>query len=201
MRYRILLLETVADEAMEILKSADDLEVSMALTPAEREAHFEKGGIDAIITRGKGQVRERHMPRLKGLKIVARCGVGLDNIDVAAATAQCIKVINAPNSNANTIAEHTIALLLNVQRKLYGAFNMVKEGRWNDRATYTADELHGKTLGILGMGHIGKKVAKIAEALGMKVIYWSAHKEDVPYPFHDFKTVLGMRPRSVSTCP
>jgi D-3-phosphoglycerate dehydrogenase len=99
-------------------------------------------------------------------------------------------VVNAPNSNADTIAEHTIALLLMLQRNLYNAVSMVKENRWSERGTYKGDESHGKTLGIIGMGNIGKKVAKIATALGMNVVYWSANKEDVPYPFIPFEKVL-----------
>jgi len=98
--------------------------------------------------------------------------------------------VNAPNSNADTIAEHTIALLLMLQRNLYNAVTMVKENRWQDRGSYVGDETHGKTLGIIGMGNIGKKVAKIASALGMKVIYWSSKKEDVPYTFVDLDTLL-----------
>ncbi|HAH38746.1 MAG TPA: phosphoglycerate dehydrogenase [Algoriphagus sp.] len=186
----ILLLETVAEEAMKILLDTKEFETVLALDEKSLQEAIGNGNVSAIITRGKGQVRAELMDQLPQLQIIARCGVGLDNIDVEEATRRKIKVVNAPNSNANTIAEHTIALMLNLQRKLYSAFTMVKEGRWNDRGTYAGDELNGKTLGILGMGNIGKKVARIADALGMQVCYWSAEKEDVPYPMLSFEEVL-----------
>lgn len=186
----ILLLETVADEAMQILAAAKDVTAVTGFDQNTLQQAIKAHHIDAIITRGKGQVRAQLMEQLPALKIIARCGVGLDNIDVTEATKRGVKVVNAPNSNANTIAEHTISLLLILQRNLYSAISLVKEGRWQERVNYTGDEIHGKTLGILGMGNIGKKVARIADAMGMNVIYWSAQKEDVPYTFETFKTVL-----------
>ncbi|WP_047246605.1 2-hydroxyacid dehydrogenase [Maribacter thermophilus] len=186
----ILLLETIADDAMHLLTSDKDLIILQGYDEPSIQKHIKEHQIDAIITRGKGQVRSELMDACPNLKVISRCGVGLDNIDVAEATKRNIKVVNAPNSNANTIAEHTISLLLMLQRNLYNAITMVKENRWTERGGYIGDELHGKTLGILGLGNIGKKVAKIADAFGMNVIYWSSKKEDVPYPFRSFDTVL-----------
>lgn len=190
MGHTILLLETIADEAMQILEASNHLTIITGFDESTLQQAIRSHQIDAIITRGKGQVRLPLMNQLPSLKIIARCGVGLDNIDVTEATKRGIKVVNAPNSNADTIAEHTISLLLILQRNLYNAITMVKEDRWQERASYTGDEIHGKTLGILGMGNIGKKVAHIADAMGMTVIYWSAQKEDVPYAFESFETVL-----------
>ncbi|PIB29347.1 phosphoglycerate dehydrogenase [Maribacter sp. 4U21] len=186
----IILLETVAKEAMQLLEEAPDMNIITGFDEVSLQKNIANTTIDAIITRGKGQVREKLLNQLPHLKVISRCGVGLDNIDVAAATKKGIKVVNAPNSNANTIAEHTISLLLMLQRNLYDAITMVKEGRWNERGTYVGDEIHGKTLGILGLGNIGKKVARIADAMGMNIIYWSAQKEDVPYPFLSLEEVL-----------
>jgi len=190
MGFTILLLETVADEAMQILEEAKDTVIVTGFDENTLREAIKTHQIDAIITRGKGLVRTGLMDKLPNLKIIARCGVGLDNIDVSEATKRGIKVVNAPNSNANTIAEHTISLLLILQRNLYNAITMVKEGRWKERASYSGDEIHGKTLGILGMGNIGKKVARIADAMGMNIIYWSAQKENVPYAFESFEAVL-----------
>lgn len=190
MPQNILLLETVAEEAMQVLESAKDMNILTGFDEASLEKHISEGHIEAIITRGKGQVRASLMDALPNLQVISRCGVGLDNVDVSEATKRGIKVVNAPNSNANTIAEHTISLLLVLQRNLYNALTMVKDDRWRDRGGYVGDELHGKTLGILGMGNIGKKVAKIANALGMKVMYWSSKQEDVPYSFDSLETVL-----------
>ena len=190
MSKNILLLETVADEAMRLLEAASDIRILTGFDEKSLQDQISSHQIDAIITRGKGQVDTALMDKLPDLKVISRCGVGLDNIDVAEATKRNIKVVNAPNSNADTIAEHTIALLLMLQRNLYTAVSMTKENRWSDRASYVGDETHGKTLGIIGMGNIGKKVAHIATALGMKVIYWSDKKEEVPYPFVGFETLL-----------
>ena len=190
MSKNILLLETIADDAMQLLEAASDVHVLTGFNEHALQEHISSTSIDAIITRGKGQVRSGLLEQLPNLKVIARCGVGLDNIDVIEATKKNIKVVNAPNSNADTIAEHTIALLLMLQRNLYTAITMVKENRWADRGTYVGDESHGKTLGIIGMGNIGKKVAKIATALGMKVVYWSADKEEVPYPLLSFEQLL-----------
>lgn len=192
MGHTILLLETIADEAMQILEASNHLTIVTGFDETTLKKAIKTHQVDAIITRGKGQVRTALMEQLPDLKIIARCGVGLDNIDVTEATKRGIKVVNAPNSNANTIAEHTISLLLILQRNLYNAITLVKEGRWQERASYTGDEIHGKTLGILGMGNIGKKVARIADAMGMTVIYWSAQKEDVHYSFETFENVLKM---------
>ncbi len=190
MSKNILLLETITDEAMLMLEKAQDVNVLTGFDKSSLKNQIANHSIDAIITRGKGQVDSSLLEQLPDLKVISRCGVGLDNIDVIAATKKNIKVVNAPNSNADTIAEHTIALLLMLQRNLYSTVTMTKEGRWADRNSYVGDESHSKTLGIVGMGNIGKKVAKIATALGMNVIYWSASKETVPYPFVSFEDLL-----------
>ncbi len=117
------------------------------------------------------------------LVVAARCGVGLDNVDVVEATKRKIKVVNAPGSNAATVAEHAIALMLMLQRNLFQALNDVKSGNWAARSTFKSDEVGEKTLGILGLGNIGLKVARIAEALGMRVIYWSKSPKNVPYQY------------------
>jgi D-3-phosphoglycerate dehydrogenase len=190
MSQRILLLETLAEEAMELLNASEDVEIVFALDEISLQEALEQPDFQAIITRGKGQVRSQLMDQIPSLQVIARAGVGLDNIDVDEASKRNIKVVNAPNSNANTIAEHTISLMLNLQRNLFEAFNMVKEGRWKERGNYIGDELHGKTLGVLGMGNIGKKVARIAEALGMEVFYWSAYQESVSYTMLSFEEIL-----------
>lgn len=177
----ILLLETIADEANQLLSEAKDVEVFTAFAGLPSAEVLSK--IDAVITRGLGQVNPQLMDACPQLVVAARCGVGLDNVDVAEASKRKIKVVNAPGSNASTVAEHTIALMLMLQRNLFQALNDVKSGNWVARSTFKSDELGEKTLGILGLGNIGMKVAKIAEALGMRVIYWSKSPKDVPYQY------------------
>lgn len=176
----LLLLETVAEEAHQLLTEAKDITIHTAFSSLPTTEVLST--IDAVITRGLGQVNPALMNACPNLQVAARCGVGLDNVDVAEATQRKIKVVNAPGSNASTVAEHTIALMLMLQRNLFQALNDVKSGNWAARSSFKSDELGEKTLGILGLGNIGQKVAKIAEALGMQVIYWSKSPKDVPYP-------------------
>jgi D-3-phosphoglycerate dehydrogenase / 2-oxoglutarate reductase len=179
MKKNVLLLETIAGEAHRLLSDAEDITVHEAFNGLPAEDVL--ANIDAVITRGLGQVNLKLLDACPRLAVAARCGVGLDNVDVAEATKRKIKVVNAPGSNASTVAEHTIALMLLLQRNLFQAITDVKSGNWAARNTFKSDELHGKTLGILGLGNIGSKVAKIAEALGMRVVYWSKSPKDAPY--------------------
>lgn len=181
MKKNILLLETVAEAANQLLLDAEDIVVHTAFAGLPSAEIL--SNIDAVITRGLGQVNQQLLDACPQLQVAARCGVGLDNVDVTAATQRKIKVVNAPGSNAATVAEHAIALMLMLERNLFQALNDVKSGNWAARSTFKSDELGEKTLGILGLGNIGLKVAKIAEALGMRVIYWSQSPKDVPYQY------------------
>lgn len=184
----ILLLESVVEEAFQELKQHSQL--FTAYQGESIDEITEKNEIHAVITRGKGQVNKALMERCKGLEVVARCGVGLDNVDVNEATARHIKVINAPGVNAATIAEHTLSLMLLLVRNLYNSVAQVKAGKWQWRNQYSGDELSGKTLGVLGMGNIGKRVAKLAEAFGMHVIYWDKFVNHPDYPNLSLEEVL-----------
>jgi D-3-phosphoglycerate dehydrogenase / 2-oxoglutarate reductase len=186
----VLLLETIADDASEILKSAENIQIFTAYGDEPLARILSKNTIHAVITRGKGQVNKALMEACPQLQVAARCGVGLDNVDVKEATLRKIKVVNAPGANAATIAEHTLSLMLLLQRNLYQSINEVKAGNWDARNRFQGDELQGKTLGILGMGNIGKKVAKLADAFGMKVIYWSRAKVKNKFKYASFEDVL-----------
>jgi D-3-phosphoglycerate dehydrogenase len=175
----VLLLETIEDESFELLKNEKDIQLHLAWEGVPAADILEK--MDAVITRGIGQVNRALYDACPNMKVAARCGVGLDNVDVAEASKRGIKVINAPGSNASTVAEHTISLMLTIQRNLFEALSAVKNGQWASRSSFKSDELNGKTLGILGLGNIGLKVANIAAAFGMKVIYWSPSNKEVPY--------------------
>lgn len=184
----ILLLESVVDEALQELKNKSQL--FTAYQGESISEITEKNDIHAIITRGKGQVNKALMESCRGLEVVARSGVGLDNVDVKEATSRQVKVINAPGVNAATIAEHTLSIMLLLIRNLYNSVTEVKAGNWQWRNQYSGDELSGKTLGVLGMGNIGKRVAKLGEAFGMKVIYWDKFINLPDYPNLSLKEVL-----------
>ncbi len=175
----VLLLETVSPKAHQNLEQNCHLLISES--PNTGLDLVRNQNVDAIITRGKGKVNEDLITACKGLKVIARCGVGLDNIDIETASSLGIKVLNAPGSNADTVAEHTLALILSAQRKIYNSVEEVKNDNWGYRSRYDGDEIRGKTLGIIGMGDIGKKVAKLASAFGMNIIYWNRSKVDAQY--------------------
>lgn len=184
----ILLLETIEEESFEMLSQDLNIQLYQAWEGMPSVVDMKK--MDAVITRGIGQVNLALYDACPNLKVAARCGVGLDNVDVKEATKRGIKVINAPGSNASTVAEHTISLMLTIQRNLFEAISEVKKGNWASRSNFKSDELSGKTLGILGLGNIGLKVANIASAFGMKVIYWSPSEKNVPYDLVDKETLF-----------
>tara|TARA_Y100000385_G_C13107916_1_gene649568 strand:+ start:6819 stop:7775 length:957 start_codon:yes stop_codon:yes gene_type:complete len=175
----VLLLETVSPKAHNNLEQNCHLLISKS--PKSGLEIVGNQNVDAIITRGKGQVNKELITACKGLKVIARCGVGLDNVDIETASSLGIKVLNAPGSNADTVAEHTLALILSAQRKIYTSVEEVKNENWGYRGKYDGDEIRGKTLGIIGMGDIGKKVARLASAFGMNILYSNRSKVDTNY--------------------
>lgn len=184
----VLLLETVADDADAILrKHCRVIEAYHPKNPVEKARQHP---IHAIVTRGKGQVNRELLESCPDLEVVARCGVGLDNIDVDTATKRNVRVINAPGSNAATIAEHALTLMLMSTRNVWKSVERVKAGEWQWRSQYTGDEINGKTLGILGMGNIGKKVAHLADAFGMDILYWDKFQVESEYKSSTMEEVL-----------
>lgn len=165
----VLLLETVSEEADALLR--EHAQVFRATSPTGGPEVAQKEQIHAIITRGKGDVSAELIAMCPDLQVIARCGVGLDNIDVLKATRAGVPVINAPGSNADTAAEHTLNLMLSLQRQTFASITAVKSGNWAYRNGFSGDEIRGKTLGILGYGNIGQRVKKLAMAFGMEVLH------------------------------
>ncbi len=135
---------------------------------------------DALIVRSRTKVTADLLKAGKGLKVVGRAGVGVDNIDVAAAKQQGIAVVNTPVSTSVAVAEHTFALMLALLRQIPRADSSMKAGQWAKKEL-EGSELAGKTLGILGVGNIGAQVARRAAAFDMKVLGYD--------PFLDEKTI------------
>jgi D-3-phosphoglycerate dehydrogenase len=165
---RILIADDVAPECLDILRGAE-------LT-AEQDARIDQGelprsvrGFDGLIVRSRVQVTREVLEAGTELKIVGRAGIGTDNIDVDAATRRGILVMNTPQANVTAAAEHAFSLLLSLARNIPRADARVRAGGW-DRKLFTGVELEGKTLGVLGLGKIGKQVARYAQAFGMKVV-------------------------------
>ena len=133
------------------------------------ELHAAIADAQGLVVRSATTVTSDLIDAAKSLRVIGRAGVGVDNIDVSAATARGIVVMNAPDGNTITTAEHTIALLVALARSVPQANSSLKSGKW-ERKHFVGTELQGKTLGIIGLGRIGKTVASRAHALGMKVV-------------------------------
>ena len=184
----IALLETVDESAhRELEKNAA---VFVAPTPETRLPVEVQREVEAIVTRGRGRVTPELIESCPRLRVVARCGVGLDNIDVVSASARGIAVINAPGSTTTTVAEHTVMLILALQRQLFPMVHAVKADHWAARNEYRGDECSQKTLGIVGLGAIGSRVAEIAMALGMQVIYWNRSPRETTYAHRSMEALL-----------
>ncbi|MBA4183055.1 MAG: phosphoglycerate dehydrogenase, partial [Acidobacteria bacterium] len=123
---------------------------------------------DGLIVRSETKVRNDLMDALPKLRVIGRAGVGVDNIDVKGATARGIVVMNAPDGNTITTAEHTVALLVSMARNVPQAHALLQSGTWNKKK-FVGVELNGKTLGVIGLGRIGRHVAKIAKGFGMNI--------------------------------
>lgn len=167
----IILLEPVHADAHALLQNYGT--VVLLADPTDVATIQQTPAVEALITRGRGQIRRELMAALPDLRVVARCGVGLDNIDTLAANELGITVVYAPGSTTTAVAEHTLMLMLALARGLVRLDGAVKAGNWAVRNGYSGIELAGKTLGIIGMGDIGQRVAQLAAAFGMKVIYWN----------------------------
>ena len=166
---RILVSDKVAPEGLDILKGGDEFEVvyDPDITP-ERLAE-EIGGYDALVVRSGTQVTREMLKNSGRLKVIGRAGVGVDNIDVEAATERGIIVMNTPEANTLSTAEHTIAMILALARKIPTADRTMKQGEWAKKSI-TGSELYGKTLGVLGLGKIGGEVALRMRAFGMRIL-------------------------------
>lgn len=174
----ILLLESLHPDAEALLKTAQVVtcaeDAESALATAQHET------VSAILTRGKGRISAALIAACgDSLRAVSRAGAGVDTIDVAAARQCGATVIYAPGINAASTAEHTILLMLAITRRAYALAEQVKAGNWAVRDSYEGVELRGKTLGIVGMGAIGRQVAQRAQAFGMRVIYASRSERTV----------------------
>lgn len=125
--------------------------------------------VDGVIVRSATKITAELMDKAECLRVIGRAGVGVDNIDVKAATQRGIVVMNAPDGNTITTAEHTIALLVSMARNVPQAHAKLQSGVW-DKKSFVGVELHGKTLGVIGLGRIGKHVASIARGFGMQIV-------------------------------
>ncbi len=164
---KVLITDGLSDESKKKLRGYFKVTEKKGLAPEKLKEEIK--GVSAIIIRSATKLSADIIEASDKLEVIGRAGIGVDNIDVSAATKKGILVINAPASNAVTVAEHTIALLLSTVRKIPEANFSLKSGKW-EKSKFGGVELEGKTLGIIGFGQIGGLVAKKAICLGIKVI-------------------------------
>lgn len=166
-RLRVLITEPLAAEGVEILKKEVEVDVKTGLKPDELKAVL--GDYEGLIVRSETKVTQDVIEAGKNLQVIARAGVGIDNIDVAAATQRGIVVVNAPTANTMAAAEHTIALMLAMARHIPQAHVHLKKGEWL-RKNFVGVELRNKILGIVGLGNVGSEVARRVQGLQMRVV-------------------------------
>ena len=164
---RILVADPLAEDGLERLRRAGEVTVVSKLPEAELIKRI--GDFDALVVRSETRVTAPIIDAGRKLRVVGRAGVGVDNIDVPAATRRGIIVVNAPRGNIVAAAEHTVALLFSLARWVPQADASVKRGEWT-RSKFIGTEIRGKTLGVVGLGNVGSEVAKRAHGLEMEVI-------------------------------
>nr|KMM65268.1 D-3-phosphoglycerate dehydrogenase [Coccidioides posadasii RMSCC 3488] len=165
-RPKVLVPEKLSPDGLALLRASTDVHEKMGLTPEELLTII--SDYDALVVRSETKVTDEVLQTAKNLKVVARAGVGVDNVDVDTATKLGIVVVNSPAGNVGAAAEHTIALMLATARKISHACSSLKGDKW-ERSKFVGVEVKGKTLGIIGLGKVGMIVARLAKGLGMNV--------------------------------
>ncbi|MDQ2800150.1 MAG: phosphoglycerate dehydrogenase [Armatimonadota bacterium] len=164
---KVLVSDPIAPEGIEILKRVAEVDVKTGLSPDELAAII--GDYDALAVRSETKVTGEIIAKAAKLKIIGRAGVGVDNIDVEAATKRGILVVNSPEGNTVAAAELTVAMLLALARSIPQADQSLRGGKW-DRKKFMGSEVYNKTLGVIGLGKIGKEVAKRCQSFEMRVL-------------------------------
>ncbi|MBK8014009.1 MAG: phosphoglycerate dehydrogenase [Deltaproteobacteria bacterium] len=172
--WKVLVSDKLAKEGLAVFEAAEGIsvDVKVGLTPDELENII--GNYDALAIRSATQVDRRILTAARNLKIVGRAGIGVDNVDVPAASERGILVVNTPEGNVVTTAEHAISLMCALARRIPQATASMKQGKW-EKNKFQGREMAGKVLGIIGLGNIGKIVANRAFGLKMEVIAYDPY--------------------------
>ena len=181
---KILISDAMDSIASEILlKNNLDVEIKTNLTPEELKNII--ANYDGLIVRSATKVTGDIIEAATNLKIIGRAGAGVDNIDLYAAKSKNIIVMNTPGGNTNATAEHTIGLIFSLLRKIPTANETTHKGLW-EKKKMKGNELKGKKIGIIGFGNVGKRVAEISNALGMKVFIHSTYFNSIKKNFENY---------------
>ncbi|KPU63507.1 3-phosphoglycerate dehydrogenase [Thermococcus sp. EP1] len=171
---KVLVAAPLHEKAIDVLKNAG-LEVVYEEYPNQDRLKELVKDVSGIIVRSKPKVTKEIIDAAPNLKVIARAGVGLDNVDVEYAKSKGIEVVNSPGASSRSVAELAVALMFNVARKVAFADRKMREGVWAKKQSM-GFELEGKTLGIIGFGRIGYNVGKIAKTIGMNVLLYDVYK-------------------------
>ena len=180
---RVLVTDSIAPDGVAYLRQHATVDVRTALPPAELQAAI--GDYDALVVRSETKVTREVIEAGGLLRVIGRAGVGVDNIDVDAATGRGVVVVNAPAGNTIAVAEHTLGLLLALARSIPQANAALRRGEW-PRSRYMGSEVRNKVLGVVGLGRIGREVARRAQAFEMRVVAFD------PYVGPDLARRLGV---------
>jgi len=171
---KVLVTDSLARQGLEILETADGLEVDYRPGLPPGDLLEAVADADGLVIRSGTKVTAEVIERAAKLRVVGRAGIGVDNVDVDAATSRGIAVVNTPEGNNVTTAEHAIALLVSLARYIPQATASMKAGQW-DKKSFTGQELYNRVLGVVGLGNIGRIVASRGQGLGMRVIAYDPH--------------------------
>ncbi len=171
---RVLVSDSLSPRGLEILRQAEGIEVDVRTGLSPDELREIIGDYDALVIRSGTKVTADVIERAARLRVVGRAGIGVDNVDVAAATKRGIVVMNTPGGNSVTTAEHAVALMMSLVRNIPQATMSMKQGKW-EKKKFQGHELCGKTLGVIGLGNIGTIVADRAQGLKMKVVAYDPY--------------------------
>ncbi|MCD8199166.1 MAG: phosphoglycerate dehydrogenase [Phascolarctobacterium sp.] len=192
MAMKILVSDDVSEKGVALLRQHFDVDVKTNMPVSELIACI--GEYDALVTRSQTQVTKEIIDAATNLKVIGRAGVGVDNIDIPAATARGIMVLNAPEGNTMAATEHTIAIMMAMTRHVPQAHASIQEGKW-DRKSFDGIQVQGRTLGIIGVGRIGSRVARRMQAMEMTTIGYDPYiteerGQQVGVELVDFETLL-----------
>ena len=166
---KVLIADPLHQEGLDLLEAEPNVTVEIRLKMKPEELVAAVADYDALIVRSESQVTAAVIDAGVNLRVVGRAGVGVDNIDLDAATRKGIAVVYAPTGNTIAAAEHTIALMLALSRNIAEANQSMKEGQWK-RSAFMGIEVRNKTLGIAGLGRVGTEVARRAQSFGMRLV-------------------------------
>jgi len=186
--FKILVTDKISEQGMAVFKREKDFQVDEKLKMSPEDLKGLVGDYDGWIIRSGTKITAELLEAAKKLKIVGRAGAGLDNVDLPAATKRGVIVMNTPDGNTISTAEHTIAMMMSMARQIPQAYASLKEKKW-ERTKFVGTELFEKTLGVVGLGRIGSNVARKAIGLGMRVIAFDPYLDPEKSKGHEFEIV------------